>query len=105
MPLLPLWRRDEIEQLAAGVVLGLDGEADIGPVEALHHGLDAVVEKLQRDVGARDFVRRRGQRDDRDAAETYRASFVSARYSGPERRAPLRDAMRLVDGDQPDGRA
>lgn len=92
---------DEVEQLPLAVLLGLDGKLDVGPVEAKHLRFDTPAKQPSLDVCPRRLVRRRRHRNDRyvgkDATQL-RQVFIFA----PERRPPLRNAMRLVDGDQAD---
>ena len=61
--------RDEGEQLFLAVALGLDGEADVGTVEAEHNLVGLAVEQFGDDVGARDLVCRGGQGGDRHAGK------------------------------------
>ena len=92
-------RFDEGQQLLLPALLRRHGELDVGTVETQHDRLDMAGEQLRRDIGARAFVRRRGQRHDGHARERLaqaRQRFVVR----AERRAPLRDAMRFVDCDQ-----
>ena len=90
---------EESEQLLLGVGLRLDGEADIRPVEAGDIDLAVAGEKLFDDVAARRFVGGRGHRADRHAGKGG-AQFLQHVIFRPEGRAPLRDAMRLVDGEE-----
>ena len=87
------------EQLAFRILLRLHREPDVGPVESEDDGLGFAGEKLFHDLGARNGVRSRGQRRDRHAREEI-AQTRETGIVGAERRAPLRNAMRLVDGDQ-----
>ncbi len=47
---------EERKQLALGILLGLDGKADVRPVEAEHEALRIACKKLLHDVGAGDRV-------------------------------------------------
>ena len=95
---------EEVQQLAAAVVLGQHRVADVGAVERT----DELARILQRqpfdDLAPGRGVGGRGQRDPRDV----RPAFVQQgqlAVLGAEIVAPLRDAMRLVDGEQRDRRA
>ena len=91
---------DEAPELAFPVALHRHREADVGAVEAEHELLDPAAEQLVRDVVARHRVGGRRQRRDRDAGKQL-AQPAEVLVFRPEGRAPLRDAVRLVDGEQP----
>ena len=92
---------DEVEQLLAAVGLLNDLVTDVGAVERrdeLHR-----VAKLQAvdDLGAGLRVGGGGQRDARHVGKLL-VQHRQLDVLGPEIVAPLRDAMRLVDGEQRD---
>ncbi|MCY1232693.1 hypothetical protein D9M72_452000 [compost metagenome] len=94
-------RLDESQQLLASVVLLDDAVADIGPVEAGDENAGVVQRQPLDDLVARQRVCGCSQRDARHVRET----FVQHRQLDvlrPEIMAPLRYAMRLVDGEQSD---
>ena len=75
------------------------GERQVRPVEAGRDRDRVAGEDLGLDVGAGRGIGRRGEPDDRHAGEMPAQSAERFVFR-PERRAPLRDAMRLVDGDE-----
>ena len=91
---------DEARELALPLALHLHREADVRPVEAEHELFDRAAEELLGDVAAGHLVGGRGQGRDGDPRKQL-AQPAELRVLRPERRAPLRDAVRLVDGDQP----
>ena len=96
----PLVALQEAEQLAPGLPFQLDREANVGPVEAHHQGFGLAVEELLQDVLAGDLIGGRGQCRDRHAGKERRQAAQVTVFR-PERRAPLGDAVGLVDRDQP----
>ena len=92
---------DERLQLPLPVALHLHRERDVRAVEAEHELLDLAAEKLLRDVLARHLVGGRGQRGDRHPGEAL-AQPAQLRVLGAKRRAPLRDAVGLIDREQRD---
>ena len=96
---LPAALLDEGEKLAPCRVSRLHGEPDIGPVETGDELRGVGRQQPGRDVLARHLVRRRGQRQYRHVGEP-RAEGGERRVFRPEGRAPLRNAVRLVDGKQ-----
>ena len=90
---------EEGEELLARVVLRLHGEAQVRPVEAVQEDARLPFEELAGDVAAGRDVGGRRQRDGLDVAEAA-ADVAEERVFGSEIVAPLRDAMRLVDGEQ-----
>ena len=89
----------EIDELPAGVILLDDAVADVGPVEARHeHARLAELEPLE-DLGAR--LRVSGRRE-RDARHTGKALVQHRELQVLRAKivAPLRHAVRLVDGKQ-----
>ena len=95
---------EQVEQLLARLVLRHDPVLDVGPVEARHEMPGALarpqVQPL-RDLGVGGLGGSGGQRDPGHV----RPALVQLRQRevvGPEVVAPLRDAVRLVDGEQRD---
>ena len=81
--------------------LALDGKLDVGPVEAKHLRFHTPAEQPRRDVArvASSAVAVSAMIGTSGKMPRSRdRCFIFA----PERRPPLRDAMRLVDGDQAD---
>ena len=93
-------RGDEAGELAFPLALHLHREADVRAVEAEYELLDRAREQLLGDVAARHLVGGRGQCRDGNPREE-RAQPAELRVLRPECRTPLRDAVRLVDGEQP----
>ena len=92
---------DEIDDLPAAGRFRLHGQAQVGPVEAVHEYRRRPRKELFENVGSRRGIRRGGESDGLHAAQRG--------LNGAERRvfrtkivAPLRDAVRLVDGEQRD---
>jgi hypothetical protein len=103
MPLRP-GRGDEIQQLAAAVLLGDDAVVDVGAVE----GTDELARILQRQA-LDDLAPRRGigggrERDARHGGPAFVQHREFAIFAA-EVMAPLRHAVRFVDGEQRDPRA
>ena len=96
---LALVASDEAPQLPLPLALHLHRELDVGAVEAEHEVLHPAAEELLGDVVPGHLVGGRRQRRDRDAGEQI-AQPAQILVLGPEGRPPLRDAMRLVDGEQ-----
>jgi hypothetical protein len=93
---------DEIHQLLARAVLGLEGEAQVRAVEAAQEGARlGAAEEPCGDLGAGLGIGGRGERDGLDAVEEA-PQLADAQVVGAEVVAPLADAMRLVDGEQAD---
>ena len=101
MPLCAAVRADEIQDLLAAAGLGLHRQPQVGPVEAVHEHRRLAAEKLVQNVGARGRVGGRGERHGLHAAE-FGLHLAERRIFRAEVVAPLRDAMRLVDGEQRD---
>ena len=95
---------EKIQELLLGIVLGRHGEADVGPVETRHIDLRLAAEDLAHDVAPRRLVRRRGEGADGNAGEGLPQALQHVVFR-PEGRTPLRNAMRLVDGDELSRRA
>ena len=90
---------DEARQLPLPVPLHLHREANVGAVEAEHELLHGSAEQLVGNVVPRHLVGGCRQRDRRDPGEELPEPAQVGVFR-PERRAPLRDAMGLVDGEQ-----
>ena len=95
---------NEARELALPVALHLHRQLDVGAVEAEHELPGPSAEQLLHDVVPRHFVGGRRQRRDRNAGEEI-AQPAEVLVFGPEGRAPLRDAVGLVDGEEPDREA
>ena len=94
----------EMQQLGARIVLVDDRVADVRAVEARDEHPRIRESQARSDLGARLRVGGGGQRDSRNV----RVTLVQQRQLqvlGPEIVAPLRYAVRLVDGEQRDLRA
>ena len=89
----------EFDDLAARLVLGGKGKAEIGPIEAVHDDARRRREELRDDVVARHTVGRGGERDGRHWPERLAHPHQTA-IIGAEIVPPLRHAMRFVDGEQ-----
>ena len=96
---LALVAGDEAPQLTLPLALHLHRELDVGAVEAEHEVLRLAAEQLFGDVVAGHLVGRRRQRRDRDAGEE-RAQPAQILVFRAEGRAPLRDAVGFVDGEE-----
>ena len=101
MPLSPRMLRDELQDLPAAAGARAHGEAQVGPVEAVHEHLGRLREQPGQDVGAGGGI---GGRRERDRLQ--RAELVLQRRQGhvfgAEIVSPLRDAMGLVDRQHAD---
>ena len=86
------------------VALHLHHESDVRAVEAEHELLCLATEELVCDVAPGHLVGRGRQRRDRDAGEEL-AQAAQVLVFRAEGRAPLRDAVGLVDGEEPDRQA
>ena len=94
-------RHDEIRDLFAAADLCLHRQPQIGPVEAMHeHGRRTAKQPLH-NIRARGRVGRGGEGHRLHAAERG-LHFAELGVFGAEIVAPLRDAMRLVDGQHRD---
>ena len=80
-----------------------DGERDVGPVEPRGHPQRVAQAEPLRHVGGHARRGRGGGRHERARAERP-GGVREAEVVGPEVVAPLRDAVRLVDHEQPDAR-
>jgi hypothetical protein len=94
-------RAHEIQHLAAAGDLGLHAQAQIRPVEAVHEHGRIAAKQLAQDVGPGRGIGGRREGDRLDAAER-RLGSAERQILGPEIVPPLRDAMGLVDREQPD---
>ena len=90
---------DEVAQLPLPVPLHLDRQPDVGTVEPEHELFDLAAEQPVRDVVPGDLVGGRRQRGERNAGKQ-RPQPAQVGVFRPEGRAPLRDAVGLVDGEQ-----
>ena len=92
---------DELPQPLAGAHRAHfgDGVADVRPVEAGNKAVRLLQPQLGDDLLTRALVRRCRQRDARHVGEALGQNLELA-ILGPEVVAPLRDAVRLVDGKQ-----
>ena len=96
---LPLARGGEVQDLAARLVLDLEGEADVRPVEAAQEGFGCcAVEEAGDDLGPRFLIRGGGEGGKRHVQRP--AQIADAQVIGAEIVAPLTDAMRLIHRDQ-----
>ncbi|CFE02616.1 Uncharacterised protein [Bordetella pertussis] len=95
---------DEIQQLAPHFVLLDDAVADIGTVEAGHEMAGFVQGQALRDLAARGRGGGGRQRDARHLGPAL-VQHRQPEVFGPEIMPPLRDAVRLVDGEQGDAPA
>ena len=89
----------EAQQLHARVVLLDDSIADVGTVEAGHEDARLAEAKAFDDLGARLRIGRGGERDARHIRKAL-VQHGQLDVLGAEVVAPLRHAMRLVDGEQ-----
>jgi len=90
---------DEVQQLAAGVVLVDDGVADVGAVEAGDEAARMLQVEPVRDLFAGLAVGGGGERDARDRRIAFRQDRQLQVFRA-EIMAPLRHAVGLVDGEQ-----
>ena len=99
MPLSPL--RGSRKRSICCIVLAFSAApvADVGAVEAGDEAVVGADIQMLDDFGPRRRVRRGCQCDARHAREEVHKTIKSAVF-GPEIMAPLRKAVRLVDGDQ-----
>ena len=90
---------EKINELLLGIVLGRHGKLQVGPVKARDIDLRLATEDLAHNVAPGRLVRRRGKGADGNTGEgpPERLQHVIFRT---ERRAPLRNAVGLVNGDQ-----
>ena len=95
---------DEAPQLPLPLALHLHRELDVGAVETEHELLCPAAEQLVHDVDPGHLVGRGRQRRDRDAGEEL-AQAAQVLVFRAEGRAPLRDAVGLVDGEERDRQA
>ena len=94
-----LVRLHEVGELFVAVLLRLDCERNIRPVEAGDEDFGLTAEELANDVGARRLVRGRRERADGHAGKRI-AQVQQHLVFRPERCAPLRDAMGFVDSEE-----
>ena len=87
----------EGEHLARGALLGLEGQAEVGPVEASHEDARRVGEQLVDDVVAGRRIGGRGEGQRLQPAADLARHVAQAEILGAKIVAPLRDAMGLVD--------
>ena len=91
--------RQHVEQLRRLADLRLRADLEVRAMEARDEHLGVIHAQRMQDVGAGARIRGGGQRDARHAGEAFRQAGERAVFR-PELVAPLRDAMRLVDGEQ-----
>ena len=99
MPLSPSWRATKLRNCRFHSRFILHRELDVGAVEAEHEVLRLAAEEFLGDVVPGHLVGGRRQRRDGNPGEelTQPAQVLILR---PEGGPPLRDTMRLVDGEQ-----
>src|SRR5438067_707422 len=90
-------RTEEVADLPSWLVLRLEAKVQIRPVEAVRDGPRWFREELRDDVAPGGRVGGGGERDHLQPAERL-AQAGERPVFGPEIMTPLRDAMRLVDG-------
>ena len=90
---------DEVAQLPLPVPLHRHRQPDVGTVEPEHELFDLAAEQPVRDVVPGDLVGGRRQRGERNARKQLPQPAQVGVFR-PEGRAPLRDAVSLVDGEQ-----
>ena len=96
-------RREKIQQLLLALVALGDGVGNVRAVEAAGEDAGVLEAEAFDDVGAGGRIGRRRQRDARDAREVGGDGRELAIFR-PEVMPPLRDAVRLVDGEEADVR-
>ena len=101
MPVSPPVSVEPVEKLAGGVRFRPHGQEQVRTIERAHENFWAADEELPGDFGPCRLVRGRGHRDHLDARKRFR-DLAQAQIFRAEIVAPLRDAMRLVDGEQID---
>ena len=89
------------DELAGRVRFRPHGQKQVRAIERAHENPWGTDEQLFRDFRSRRGVRGRGHRDHLDAAERF-GDLAQAQIFRAEVVAPLRDAMRLVDGEKID---
>ena len=99
-PALPRMPAQKAHDAPLRIVLPLEGETQIGPREGGDEDVRRAREEPRDDIGAGGRPRRRGDGEDGRRAEPL-GEFAEPRIIGPELMAPMRDAMRLVDREQP----
>ena len=87
----------EGEHLARGALLGLEGQPEIGPVEASHEDARRHGEQLVDDVVAGRRIGGRGEGESLQPAADLPRHVAQAEIFGAKIVAPLRDAVGLVD--------
>ena len=90
---------EKVDKLLLGIVLGRHRQAQVGPVETRDIDLRLPAEDLAHDIAPGRLVRRRRKGADGNTGEGLPQGLQHVVLRS-ERSAPLRDAMRLVDGDQ-----
>ncbi len=94
-------RVEPVEELAGGVRFRPHGQKQVRAIERAHENPGTADEQLLGDFRPRRLVRGRGHRDHLDARKRFR-DLAQAQIFGAEIVAPLRDAMRFVDGEKID---
>ena len=92
---------EPVDELAGGVRFRPHGQKQVRAIERAHENPWAPDEQLLGDFRPRRLVRGRGHRDHLDALERFR-DLAQAQIFRAEIVTPLRDAMRLVDGEKID---
>ena len=95
---------EEARELLARAALRHDGVADVRAVEAAHEDPRVPEPEPLGDLAPRGLVRGGGERDARHAGIAL-VQHRELEVLGPEVVAPLRDAVRLVDGEERDAQA
>ena len=90
-----------VDELARGVRFRPHRQKEVGAIERAHEDLGPADEQLVGDFRPGRSVRRRGHGDRLDAMEGFH-DLTQAQIFGAEVVAPLRDAVRLVDGEKID---
>ncbi len=98
---LALVAADEVHDLSRRIVLAHEGEMQVRPVEGAHEDPRLGAEEFRHDLVAGAGIGAGGDRDDRRIAERG-GRRAQVHVFRPKVMAPLRDAMRLVDGEPVD---
>jgi hypothetical protein len=94
-------RIEPLQELAGRVRFRPHGQKQVRAIERAHENPRAPDEQLLGDFSPRRLIRGRGHRDHLDARERFR-DLAQAQIFRAEIVTPLRDAMRLVDGQKID---
>ena len=101
MPVSPRWASSLVDELAGGVRFRPHRQKEVRAIERAHENLGRADKQPVGDFGSGRGVRRGGHADRLDAMEGF-CNLTQAQILRPEVVAPLRDAMRLVDGEKID---